>query len=303
MNLDETVTSYNKTGERSTSSRRKLSTRWMDDIWVFGNDEGRLRRLQVDLEETARSMELELHAAKTGIYEGDELVGQALQTAHSAVDTALTEPLFFEDSPDTSPLRELLGSLLEEPEAADRSSVHFVCVRLRRHKLKEEGARLPEKAERMPHVADHLSRLAHDLGLWKSHQNWYADYVKSDWARFSWSVAQLATMFPSNAKVSEKVVSTLAELVDDMPDLPVLAVGIQRLARWDSDTAKDLLRTLAARADHPLERRLLALGSVDLREPRHRIRELLGAYPENQLTLQLIEERGFKKLPTAEDFR
>ncbi|MFS0884410.1 RNA-directed DNA polymerase [Aeromicrobium sp. 179-A 4D2 NHS] len=303
MNLDEAVTDYNETTRRSTSSSRKLSTRWMDDLWVFGHDEGRLRRLQVDLQDKARNLGLELHAAKTGIHEGDELARQALQTAHSAVDSALNEPLFSNDSPDTAPLRELVESLLEEPEAADRSSVHFACVRLRQKKMTAEAQLLLEQAERMPHVADHLSRLSNDLGLWKSYQTWYADYVKSDWARFSWSVAQLTTMFPSKSKVSDAVVTALVELMDDKPDLPVLAVGIQRLARWDSDTAKDLLRALESKSDHPLERRLLALGSLDLREPRHRIRDLLGAYPENQVTLRLIEDRGFKKLAAAKDFR
>lgn len=301
MNLDEVVTDYNKRSLRSRNSRRILSTRWMDDLWVFGKNEGRLRRLQVDLQEVARNHGLELHASKTGIYEGSKLTQLALQSNHSAVEAGLEDVLGF--GVDVTPLEELVGQFLEEPESADRSSVRFACVRLRRHGLTTKAAELMEQAQRMPHVADHLSRLANDLGLWKSLMDWYPEYVKSDWARFSWTNAQLATMFPSRAKVDKVVIDSLAAQLRDSPELPLLAVCIQRLSHWDADTARDLVRDLATSADHPLERRLLALGSLGLREPRQRIRDLLGAYQENQVTLRLVEDRGFSAIPVVSDFR
>jgi hypothetical protein len=52
-----------------------------------------------------------------------------------------------------------------------------------------------------------------------------------------------------------------------------------------------------------LERRLLAFGSLGLREPRQKIRDLLGAYDENQVTLRLIESRSFQPIPVSSDFR
>lgn len=301
MNMDTVVSDYNRGASKAKNPRRVLSTRWMDDLWVFGNEEGRLRRLQVDLQDVARNLGLELHAAKTGIYEGVELEEAALQSNHSAVEDSLL--LHFAGKVSLEPLEALVDRLLETPETADRTSIHFACVRLRRHNVKAKAVDLLSHAERMPHVADHLSRLANDLGLWKSHMDWYPKYVNSDWARYSWTNAQLATMFPSRATVDRVLIDCLAEQLARGPDLPLLAVTIQRLTRWSPDTARDLIRSLASTTDHPLERRVLALGSVGLGEPRQRVRDLLGAYQENQVTLRVIEERGFRPIQVVSDFR
>lgn len=169
--------------------------------------------------------------------------------------------------------------------------------------MKTEATALLDQAKRMPHAADHLSRLANDLGLWKSYMDWYPKYVKSDWARFDWSRAQLATMFPSRGKVDQSVIDAMAAQMGSKPDLPLLAVCIQRLMRWEPDTARDLIRDLTSGADHPLERRLLALGSLGLGEPRQRVRDLLSAYDENQVTLRLIESRNFRPIAVSSDFR
>lgn len=300
MNLDEVVRDYNSRSSGRGRRQKVLSTRWMDDLWVFGQNEGRLRRLQVDLQDRARSLGLELHAAKTGIYTGPTLAEAALQSNHSAVEDGLLD---LGIGVNLAPLEELVDQLLEDPEGADRTSVHFACVRLRRQGMKAQAEALLDQARRMPHVADHLSRLANDLGLWRGYMDWYPKHVKSDWARFDWSRAQLATMFPSKGKVDQGVIDSLAKQMMGRPDLPLLAVCIQRLMRWAPDAARDLIRELTSSTDHPLERRLLALGSLGLKEPRQRVRDLLGAYDENQVTLRLIESRGFRPLPVAGDFR
>lgn len=299
MNLDEVVSDYNARSSRSPKLRMSRSTRWMDDLWVFGKNEGRLHRLQVDLQEAARNLGLELHAAKTGIYDGPALTQAALQVNHSAVEGALVDT---GDGVDLGPLEELVDQILEEPERADRTSIHFACVRLRKHGMKSRASAMLDAANRMPHAADHLSRLAKDLGLWKSLMDWYPTYLKTDWARFDWTSAQLATMFPSRASVDASVIDSLVAQMQSNPDLPLFAVCIQRLTRWAPDTARDLIRDLASEANHPLERRLLALGSLGLKEPRQRIRDLLGAYDENSVTLRVVESCGFSALPVSSDF-
>ena len=300
MNLDLVVSDYNARSSRSRRRQQILSTRWMDDLWVFGKNEGRLRRLQVDLQEAARGLGLELHVAKTGIYRGPLLAQLALQANHSAVEDALLSDLG--GAVDLGPLEELVDQILEEPEHADRTSIHFACVRLRQQKMKTQASAMLDVAKRMPHAADHLSRLARDLGLWKSLMSWYPKYLKTDWARFDWTSAQLVTMFPSRAVVDASLIDSLVGQMQSNRDLPLFAVGIQRLTRWAPDTARDLIRDLALQTDHPLERRLLALGSLGLGEPRQRIRDLLGAYDENSVTLRLIEGRGYTPLPVSRDF-
>ena len=151
MNIDQVVTDYNKRSSRSTNSKRILT----HDGWMsvgVREDEGRLRRLQVDLQEVARSHGLELHAAKTGIYEGTDLAEAALQTNHSAVEDGVID-LGLGGECDFS--KKLVDVSLNDPESADRTSVHFACVRLRSMGRRRGVRSSPAEAQRMPHVADH----------------------------------------------------------------------------------------------------------------------------------------------------
>lgn len=60
--------------------------RWMDDMWLFGDNEGDLRSAQRELQAAAESIGLSLNTAKTAVYSGDELRTLALSIEHSAVD-------------------------------------------------------------------------------------------------------------------------------------------------------------------------------------------------------------------------
>lgn len=300
MGIDEVIHDYNasEAGPSSLGLSDSLSTRWMDDIWVFGQDEGRLRRLQVDLQESARSLGLELNSAKTHLYEGDDLAQAALALNHSAVDEGLaTKP-----TAETQPLEDLLDELLANPESADRTSIHFACVRMRKHQVKSRASKLIHVARHMPHGADHISRVMRAFGAWPSLMDWYVEYLASDWARFDWSAAQLATMFPSKASVDQSLIDVLVEKLTHSPELPMFAVAVQRLIKWAPDTLRDVIREVEPRTDHPMERRILALGAVALRERRRVVRDLLGAYEENGITLRLLEQRDFRPLAVSSDF-
>jgi hypothetical protein len=302
--LDPILRSYSESSEQGRGSLwAKLAgggpfvTRWMDDIWAFGWDEGKLRALQFDLQNEAREIGLELHASKTEVLEGDDLAAEALKLEHSAVDEALQE-----ETPDTEPLEALIDRLLEDPINADRSSIRFAMTRMRRHRIASRLPALIEAANRMPQGADHLARAFRDFNLWEDLQEWFIEYESSDWAKMTWAVSQLGTMFPTKGVSSTELKDRFVEILSTRPSLPMLALTAQRSASWSRDNARDCLRELAKIADHPLERRLISLASLTVREDTVRIRRLLSEYEENQITLAAIEARDFRPFDAAPDF-
>jgi hypothetical protein len=270
--------------------------RWMDDIWVFGQSAGELRKIQLEIHEAMRSLGLNLNTAKTDVLEGDDVQREANRIEHSAVDSALSETPM-----DQTPLEELVERLLDDPEHADRTSVRFVTKRMRDHDLYDQVDDFAEKAPRMPQASDALARLFRDSGSWSGLQDWYVEYCKTDWAAIDWSVAQLGTMFPSAKSGSDSLKEFLAGEVDGT-SLAMTALSAQRLAYWDKDLARQAIREAADNADNPQIRRVLALAAISAGEKRAAVRKLLGEFEENRITLRMLEDTNFRKPKVTADF-
>lgn len=271
--------------------------RWMDDIWAFGNDEVKLRLLQVDLQAAARDAGLELNLGKTALVSEEDLWLAAQEVEHSAVDAALRmKPR------DVEPLERLLDHIIEDPARADRTSIRFAMTRMRRQKVDSRLDRLIGITPLMPHGADHLARAFRDFGIWQSHQDWFIEYSTGPWRKISWSVAQIGTMFPTKTVPTRSVIDHFAKFVTKRSDFPLLALGAQRLAAWDSRQARDVLHDLVRVADHPQERRIIALAGVAAGEETRFIRRVLSEYEENQLLLAMLEDRGFRAVDPVPDF-
>lgn len=272
-------------------------TRWMDDFWVFGKDEADLRSMQLALHQAARDNGLELNIGKTAAFEGDALADAALRLQHSAIDGALNE-----DDANVVPLEELLDELTADPLSADRSSIHFALERMRRHRVDSRREALIEAAPRMPHGADHLARAFRDFGWWEDMQDWYLDYERSAWGKMRWSVANLGAMFPSGREVSSKIHDRFVELLMERPTVPLFALAAQRLASWNPDRTRTIFRSLLPNANHPLERRIIALAALGIGEEQAFIRSALTDYEENAITLKMIELRDYRPIRPTRDF-
>jgi hypothetical protein len=66
--VDDVMQSYG----RSRRGRPYRLARWMDDMWLFGNNEARLRKAQVELADAMRSIGLNMNVSKTNVFEGDD---------------------------------------------------------------------------------------------------------------------------------------------------------------------------------------------------------------------------------------
>lgn len=260
--------------------------RWMDDIWTFGFDPAAARRTQMQLQAAAQSLGLNLNYAKTDVLEGNDVVEQARAIEHSAVDDAII-------TRDFGPLEDLIDSIVDGPEKANRTSIKFACQRMRNHGQVYRVKDLIFAARRMPHAADALSQLFKEIFRQGSLQDFFLDYAASDWATHEWSVAYYGRMFPSSKVPRRQIRNYFADTVRSAnTSLPLLAVAAQRLAAWDPAEARTAFRD-AFKSSSPHGRRVLALAALDAGETRTKVRSWLKADAENLPTLAMLESRSF----------
>lgn len=278
--------------------RRRSWTRWMDDMWLFGDEAALLRSAQRELQEVARSIGLNINSGKTEVLEGSDVYDRAMQIEHSAVDSALGSK-----DKDAGPLEELVDRILEHPEVAGRTSVKFAITRMRDHGSAYKVQELVEAAPRMPHGADALALLFKGVFTQGSLQEWFMDYSSSDWASYEWSTAHFARMFPSRSKPGKALRQYAADRVDDpATTLPLLAVAAQRLAAWDRSEYRAVARSALKKTSHPQARRLIALCALNAGESRRTVTAWLRQERENDLTLRVLEDRNFTVLNPTDAF-
>jgi hypothetical protein len=276
-------------GARATTrARRRSWVRWMDDMWLFGSDPAVMRRAQTELQDIAASIGLHINSGKTEVLEGEDVESRALEIEHSAIDGALVA------KGDAQPLEELVERLLENPETASRTSMKFAISRMQQHKHPYRLQEFAKLAERMPHMADSLARLFKASFTRGSLQDWFLNYATGSWASFDWSIAQYMLMFPSNVRPRKAVRVFASEILDSADaSLPLLAVAAERLAAWDADEARAVIRGAIPRSDHPQRRRILALAALSAGESRSTVRKWLKQEEENHVTLDMLEHHNF----------
>ncbi len=129
--LDQRLERHAKTKRQLRGiARRGRVLRWMDDMWIFGPNPASLRKAQVSLQKALEDLGLHMNIAKTGVLEGADVVENVYRVEHSAVDGGLSRI-----PRDVTPLDELVDRVLSQPEHADRTSVKFATLRMRRHRV------------------------------------------------------------------------------------------------------------------------------------------------------------------------
>jgi hypothetical protein len=273
---------------RKKGTRRRSWVRWMDDMWLFGDDASLLRRAQLELQSAARSLGMHINSAKTDVLEGDDVAEQALQIEHSAVEDAL------KNRKDQEPLELLVDRLLESPETAGRTSLKFAVARMREHGSHYRIQEFLQLAARMPHAADSLAALFKDVFTRSSLQDWFLEYADSSWASFEWSIAHFMRMFPSQTKPRKALRDFVAtRLADPKSSLPLVASCAQRLAEWDPQEARAVVRAVEPVTTHPQSRRVLAIAALAAGERRTTVGKWLGQHDENLVTIKMLERMNY----------
>ncbi len=298
--LDDVLKHHSKAMMTLSSSKvhHRSFARWMDDIWLFGYDAGAARQAQMDLQAAALSIGLNLNYAKTDVLEGSEVATQAKEIEHSAVDDALDS-----DTPDFGPLEALIDKIINNPEKANRTSIKFAAMRMRKHGSRYRAQELINTAQRMPHAADAWARLFKGIFKNNSLQDWYLEYVNSNWATHEWAVAHFGRMFPSSIKPRKPLRDYFEQSIRDAnTGLPLLAVAAQRMSEWDRDEARDAYREGYRRSATPHARRVLALAALRAGESRTTVKAWLSMDVENAPTLAMLESYGWNGPKVQADF-
>lgn len=273
--------------------------RWMDDIWLFGSSELALRSAQMELQDAMSGLGLNMNLGKTATHTGDELQAAVESMHHSAIDESLNLL-----DPDLEPLEALVERLVSEPATSSRTSIRFATTRIRTHELFDLVDEFLPVATLMPHAADHLGRLLKESEHWRDLGDWWTTYRNSRSGKVDWSVAQLGLMFPATEPPpTDEVFEAVVEEVESVGTLPMFSFAAHRLVSWAKDDARVLLREAAKKTDSALHRRVIGLALNACRVPRAELRSILGQQETTTVTLRLLEERNFRRLLVASDFR
>jgi hypothetical protein len=291
--IDEILASHRFPSKGARSIRRDvpdgLALRWMDDLWLFGNDAGKLRAAQLELQEGLRSIGLEMNYGKTALLEGEHMQDEVNLVQHSAIESHLMLGPLLGLPPDPDPLYELVDKLLTDPPNADRTSMKFATKRMRQYELFDRVTALKSNAEQMPHTADSLARLFRDSGEASGMSRWYLKYSKSPWGCAQWAVAQYGTMF-RGARGNRTVMNFFVDCLAPSNQLPLVALAAQRLSAWEKDDARVVLREAAKNSSDPHHRRVLALAGVSCGEQPATTRRILNEFEENRVTLEMLKD-------------
>lgn len=274
-------------GEHRKNPRTSF-VRWMDDIWLFGNDPGQIRRAQLDLQSTADSLGLHLNSSKTDLLEGEDVFKVAMEVELSAVDDGLLKN-------DPTPLEQLIELVLASPGTAGRTRVKFMTVRMANHNVSIRTRDFLDLAVQMPHCSDALARYFTKRFQTPELQEWFLDSVRGSWNHLQWPQAQYLGMFPSSPPASQDIQAYAAERIDDpRTELPLLAVCAQRLAEWNPGSARAVISEAVGSRTNPNERRVLSLAALQAGDSASRVRSWLKQHDANRPTLAMLEHGHFK---------
>ncbi|MCZ7379175.1 RNA-directed DNA polymerase [Micromonospora sp. WMMC250] len=303
--LDEVLDHHSSDVDGDPGKRRSF-VRWMDDVWLFGDDAGNLRRAQVEINSALNDLGLHMNSGKTELLEGGQVAVSAREVEHSAIDEELLFGkllLLRKKRLVTKRLDELVERLVDAKETASRTSIKFATTRMRTYKHFEKVDDFIEVAMRMPQGADALARLFRDAKKTGDMEDWYIDYLGKPWSKVEWAAAQLGTMFPSTGGVGRPIQDEFASILSrGGSSLPMTAVAAQRLAKWNRKEARVVIAEAIKRADNPLHRRVLALAGLEAGCSRTAVTKWLSEFAENAVTLELLQDRSFRKLPLKPDF-
>lgn len=296
--LDDVLLHHATPVPRRLGSRVRYHSfaRWMDDVWLFGHDAGKMRAAQVELQATANSLGLLLNSGKTELLEGDAVAQHAREVEHSAVDDAALMA-------NLVPLEELIDKILDAPDTVGRTTIKFASTRMRAHSSTYRIQELLDTAARMPHGADAWFPLFKANFNPADLQDWFLDYVKSDWAVFEWAIAQYGRMFGSARKPRKATRELFVRTIENpAASLPALALAAQRVAEWDPAEYRAVARAAIRTAENPHARRVLALAALQAGEGRAMAKRWLSVHPDNALTLAMLEDRSFVPPKVVADY-
>ncbi|WP_281377150.1 RNA-directed DNA polymerase [Streptomyces harbinensis] len=306
----------NLVSQRLSSGQLTGAVRWMDDIYVTG-EESKLYKFFLDFQSRVRELGLEANASKSRLGRLSEIRSdvlleglqevpipvrkriEILENGSDVVEAAVEEM-------DIEWLRRLEESALHEPFSQSPATIKVILKTLRKHKEYGRFDQWLSFAEKLSHVADALGRyfrdaIKDDPRKMATYCDWYSDYRLTDWAAIHWSSAQFALSLPSSSGL-ETYKEVMAEWLEKGSDLHQVSVAAQRLAKIDPTSTKDIIRRRLDDEARPTFQRIYALALLNARDERSLISRTIKQDASNVVTRRWLEATNYTAPRVSADY-
>ena len=265
--------------------------RWMDDIYLFSDDESRLRRIAHEIEASLEQLGLALNPEKTRFVElGDsdheEILGLDLYGELESSDDPVKK------------MTEVFGEFLDHAEQFSRTDIRILLNRLRsvsKSVFQEVAAQFHD----LSYAADMIARELLSTGQWQDHEEWYVNYAAKRFAPSDWSVAAWGEMFPPMPGGKTLAAECFSRKISEARQTILIPLASHRLSRWIGDSSINCLRDGAENASCPFELRAISLAATSSRVEKDEMKSWLSAFPENEVLLEALSEARFKRIPRS----
>jgi hypothetical protein len=261
--------------------------RWMDDIWIYNNNESALRTCISEIEELLGPLRLSLNAEKTQI-DPDKVVSPDVYDQDDEGDT--------------------LEQLLSNIEGAPSPMVsHQVSKLIQGKKFLWFDSYKPKDFLQISHRANQLARGFRASGNWKRFTQTYLTFARQRVSRENLSVAGWGEMFP-NAPTpeAESVQKYFVSMLCDDSQRLLTPLAAQRVAAWRGLFKENVLSDVnalwkVAGSDDVFRLRGISFAALEAGSSKGGIVETFRE-TEDSLVAEFLADRNFSPPPLSSIF-
>ncbi|NKI40227.1 RNA-directed DNA polymerase [Streptomyces physcomitrii] len=291
------------------------AVRWMDDIYVTGEEE-QLYRFFLDFQGRVRELGLEANASKSNLAPIKDIQQDVLLDALKELPVPMKRRLILNgfgsdvkatpvEEVDLTELKSIESAALINPHLLPSTSINRVLVTLRKHNHYASFEEWLLAAVRLSHVADRLGRyfrdaIKEDRDLLDKYCAWLSSFHEAPWSAIPWASAQFALAVPGVK--NREFIHLMQDWLENSTDIHQISVAAQRLSRLDPSACKDIIRTRTDSEARPIFQRIYGLALLSARDDKQLVRRLLGEDARNVLSAQYLEATKYAIPKVAEDY-
>ncbi len=272
------------------SEERVGALRWMDDIWVFSNENGVLQDCSRELNSLLEQLGLEFNSDKT------------LQFDSQKIPSFLSLPSMSDENTPRPPLQKTLfpdsierkiDNLLLHSEESPRTKFSYVTSSMVKSRMFGSIAQLESRLDELPHLSDLIARLLRLSGRWSAHEEWYLAYLNRRLSPTDWSIEGWSGMFPLHPQqIPQKLIATFAEKLGSSLQTVVVPRVCHLLSSWRPEIGNSVF-TGPLSLTMPFEFRGVAFAGLACEVDHKQINDWLGAFPQTTYLIEFLKSRGF----------
>lgn len=280
----------------SSNQDRVAAVRWMDDIWLFSNDEQVLNRFNSELAALLDQLGLEFNSEKTRQFDSRETpTFLELVTTSGDEDEPTPTPRHTVSAAD---IDRQIDKILAQAEEAPRPNFSFLTASMRAINDFSSLVRFESLFDDLPHVANLFAPLLRISGRWVTQEDWYLSYLRRQISPTDWSIEAWAQMFPSHpATPPTKVANAFIAKLNSFIQATVVPRSCHLLAAWMPAAARTVFSSVSS-LSRAFEYRGLAFAGLECSQDRTQITDWLAAFPETTYLVDLLRSRGFAPFPS-----